>query len=1123
MRGTDRQQEAIFSHGTSLVVSAGAGTGKTYVLVNKYMNLLETFGEGEPRIKDRLSVLNILALTFTEKAATEMKERIRTELEKKEGEFWEKSRLQFLIAPVQTFHSFCASVLREFAFEAGLEPSYSVLDEQEFSRILALSFQELIHARAEGEEGNALVSTLSLTGVSSLEKMIRYLYTRREDAELLFARLKHDPDSLISHWQEEIRSFREYEVNRIRNDPKFLNMVHSLLDFSSMDVPADDKAMMYLRKVRPFLEILHDPETIDEFLHASVLFIKESLRGGIIRNWSEDILTTLRDTNKPLNNRLKRDILPLITMEFIPGDPFSDQTIRFLQALGGTFGKFCTIVDREKSYFGGMDFTDLIRYTKYLFRTRHDLVVPYYADRYRYILIDEFQDTDPAQFEIVTTIIGEASPQVQGLFIVGDPKQSIYLFRDADVTRFKDAQELITGACAGRSIPLDVCFRSSPAVVTFVNFLFSNLFHTAEKPWEFTYNAIKISKERENHDGSVTLMLVRKETGGTEYEAVAGKIEEIINSGTGVYIEGPRDDGGKRTFSIRSAVYGDIAILLERRTHLGLFIHSLATRNIPYYVHKGTGFYKRQEILDMVSLLGVLLRPYDDVHLVGLLRSPYFGLSDLEIFRISRQPGSSFFEKLSNSGSFFPEYERIYYLLSGWQKMAGRLRLCPLIRSVLDESGILAVYGGLIEGDQILSNIEKLLNIIRTREEGGRYRLPDLVADLLDALDREEREGEAMIDDPDMNAVTVMTIHAAKGLEFPIVFVPEMAAKPNLSQGPLLMDGQRDLMGVIIPDPAQDFKQEKTPIYRLLKKELDEKLLAEKRRLLYVALTRSADHLIMSGEIGDVLPDGSNSTRLDWIIQAAGITGDIVEEGRMVLRTEDGGEVQLHITIPTPGDREHESVQPPFTFPPEFMEYKGRFERKRLCSSKPGGETLVVTEVAGYLNLPEIRSERGEEGRGAIFGSAVHEILRGRDPDLIIKEFEIEDENQITLLNSVSNDFWSLSLLSGSTEIQRERAFTVMIDDIPLSGRIDLLLRLADGTWMVIDYKSENIPADELAVWKPYRFQVEIYRRAAEILGMIPARSALYSVYEKKLVELDPLSDEEFSGMMQLGAGIICN
>ncbi|MFH0967850.1 MAG: 3'-5' exonuclease, partial [Methanobacteriota archaeon] len=851
----------------------------------------------------------------------------------------------------------------------------------------------------------------------------------------------------------------------------------------------------------------------EEFLDAANLFTKEILRGGTKNNWSEDGLIDLKETNKALNEYLKERTY-LSRMKFIPGEPFSDLTIRFLQELGVTYNRFSAVVEREKSDAGGMDFTDLIRYTRQLFRTSRDLVAPYYADRYKYILIDEFQDTDPAQFEIVKTIIGEPSPDVQSLFIVGDPKQSIYLFRDADVTRFREAQNLITDACAGKNIPLDICFRSSPAVVIFINYLFSRLFQTSEKPWDFTYDIIKVSDERADHTGSVTLMLIRNNSGVTEYEAVAEQIEKMISTGVTVYEEGPRDEEEKRTFIIRPAVYGDIAILLERRTHLGLYIHSLAIRNIPYYVHKGTGFYNRQEILDLISLLSVLYQSYDDVHLIGLLRSPFFGLSDLEILHLARLPGSSFLEKLRRASLNYPEFERVYSLLSRWQKRAGRLRLVRLIQSVLDESGVLVVYGGLIEGNQILSNIEKLLDIIRTREEGGRYQLPDLVADLLDALDREEEEGEAMIDDPDLNAVTIMTIHAAKGLEFPIVFVPEMAAKPNLMQDPILIDSNRDLMGVILPDPDDDFESAKTPIYTLLKRGLGEKLLAEKRRLLYVALTRSADHLIMSGEIGDILPDGNRNTRLDWIIPTVGITGKAIEKGKITLRTEDGEEIQVQIIIPTPSEREIESEQPPFTIPSELMGCTGRYVKKHLNGSIPTRVPLLVTRIAEGLNLPRSCHEVRDEGEGRIFGSAIHEVLRGRDPDIIIKEFGIETESQRNTLNTVYDEFWSLPLLSDLQEIQRERAFTVTIDGISLTGRMDLLIQLSDGTWKVIDYKSEHGTAEDLAHNESYRFQLEIYRRAAEILGMVPIRSALYSVYEKKLVDLDPWTDEEISEVL---------
>jgi ATP-dependent helicase/nuclease subunit A len=1119
MTGTLRQQEAITNHKTSLVVSAGAGTGKTYVLVNKYLNLLETFGEGQTQGRDRVSVLNILALTFTEKAAAEMKERIRTELAKKEGDFWERSRLEFLIAPVQTFHSFCASVLREFAFEAGLEPSFKVLDNQEISRILALSFQELIQTPVDGEDKHALVRVLSLIGSHNLEKMIRYLYFHSEEADQFFSRLNSDQDYIISRWQEEIMSFRNAEVRKIRNE-KFLSLITSMLAFADMDIPANDKAMIYFQNIKPHLEVMLNTCIADEFFDASDSFLKIKRRGGgSAKFWTEEILEEITETSNILSETLKvtNDIA---RMKFIPDDPFNGMTIRFLQNLMETFKRFCAIIEQKKSEAGGKDFTDLIRFTRHLFRTKRDLVASYYTNRYKYILIDEFQDTDPAQFEIVTTIIGEPSPDMQSLFIVGDPKQSIYLFRDADVTRFRDAQDLITGPCAGRNIPLDVCFRSSPAVVTFVNILFSRLFRTAENPWEFTYDAIKVSDEREDHTGSVSLMLIQKDTGITEHEAVADKIEELIRNRTEVYDEGPRDDRGNRTFNTRPATYKDIAILLERRTHLGLYIHSLAIRNIPYYVHKGSGFYKRQEILDLVSLLSVLSRPYDDVHLVGLLRSPYFGLSDLEILRISRIPGSSFIEKLKHSGLDYPESERVYTLLSRWHRRVGRIRLVPLIQSVLDESGVLAVYGGLIESDQILSNIDKLLTIVRNREDSGMYQLSDLVYDLHDALDREEEEGEAMIDDPDMNAVTLMTIHAAKGLEFPIVCVPEMAAKPNLTLDPILMDSNHDLMGVVLPDPEDNFESRKTPVYLLLKKGLDERLLAEKRRLLYVALTRSADHLIMSGEVGDTLPDGLHNTRLDWIISTVGITGNAIEEGMIHLQAEDGNEVLVQIYTPVPSDTDRESKDAPFSIPAELYDCSGRFTRRILNGSTPGGSPLMVTRVSEMLNLPVSQKDHNQEGGGSVFGSAVHEVLRGRDPELVICEFGIEDETLQSILYTVNEEFTSLPQLTNLLNIERERAFTVTIGGVALTGRIDLLARLSDGSWMVIDYKSEFVSAEELVMKKSYRFQVEIYRRAAEILSMKPVRGAIYSVYEKKLVEVDHLSDEEVFGILKRAESI---
>ena len=212
MAATDRQVEAITKHERSMVVTAGAGTGKTYVLVQKYIDLLRTRG---------VTVPQILALTFTDKAAAEMKERIRSEILNQEGPQWEKAAEDFMIAPVQTFHSFCAQVLREFPIEAGLEPGFAVLDEQQNTRIHSTAYEELIHTRQEGPVNEALVHVLSITDQSILKTILSALYGKREQYARFFAALGTDETRVLAVWKTEVDAFRDAEIAALRNDPSF--------------------------------------------------------------------------------------------------------------------------------------------------------------------------------------------------------------------------------------------------------------------------------------------------------------------------------------------------------------------------------------------------------------------------------------------------------------------------------------------------------------------------------------------------------------------------------------------------------------------------------------------------------------------------------------------------------------------------------------------------------------------------------------------------------------------------------------------------------------------------------------------------------------------------------------
>ena len=224
MAATKRQNEAITTHDQSMVVTAGAGTGKTYVLVQKYLNLLETRG---------VSVPEILALTFTDKAAAEMRERIRKELSQREGRMWEKAAEDFMIAPVQTFHSFCAQVLREFPIEAGLEPGFVVLDERQESRIHARAFEELVHSSQPGSINEAVVHVLSISDQYTLRTMLSAMYDKRLSYDRFFAALDENEDQVVSSWMQEVNAFRDSEIRDLLNDRSFCSMVCTLLDLAA--------------------------------------------------------------------------------------------------------------------------------------------------------------------------------------------------------------------------------------------------------------------------------------------------------------------------------------------------------------------------------------------------------------------------------------------------------------------------------------------------------------------------------------------------------------------------------------------------------------------------------------------------------------------------------------------------------------------------------------------------------------------------------------------------------------------------------------------------------------------------------------------------------------------------
>ena len=791
---------------------------------------------------------------------------------------------------------------------------------------------------------------------------------------------------------------------------------------------------------------------------------------GSKKVWKDADLEDFRKARKDLCEIIERRSA-LFRMTFEITDPVITGSVRFLRDLSVVFSRYGELAGNGKAQAGGLDFSDLILNARQLFVEQRALVATHFMPRFRYILVDEFQDTDLAQFDVILSIIGTPSPATDCLFIVGDPKQSIYLFRDADVTRFKKAQEIIVATCNGRVVNLDTSFRSTKEVLGLANLIFSRLLASAEKPWGLGYEPVRISESRADHAGSVELLLPPKgnDAAGTkrnEAGMLARRIHSIVNAQPlTVYEELP-----DYSFIERPARYGDIAILLEARTSLSYYLSALGEYGIPFYVHGGTGFYHRQEVYDLYNILAFLEHRHDNISFAGILRSPYFGLKDAELFSIAQENGWTLWDKLvayTDQTGAGPA-TRARELLILWQQYAGRSGLVPLLRRILAESGVYTVYAALPEGEQILSNIEKLVSLARNREEAGNYALADFTADLRQAMDDDEREGEAPLDALAKNAVNIMTVHAAKGLEFPIVFVPDMGSAFRDRPGPIMIGDNPLMVGVRVPNPAANYDITESAVMMMLRELQRQKERAERKRLLYVALTRARDHLFMSGTAPEDFLSSFDlgRSRIEWVFAALSVTGDAIAAGGLVLP------YGLRLTIvsdPLAIPAEKGRVLPSLLAVPfECIGKRGTWSGPVYCAGPAGPKLWTVSELekksgVQWSEHPRVQSKYLASVDGAVKGTIIHEVLRGRDAATVLKEYGEYSEENVRQCEEIRSAFMSSDLMKRVKRSYCEVPFVVMVGSRSVAGKIDRLCELDDGSWIVIDYKSKPVSPDNYA------------------------------------------------------------
>lgn len=845
----------------NVVLEASAGTGKTSVLVTRYVNLLRAGVEPQ----------RILAITFTRKAAAEMRERIVRAVQA-DPALWSTLRDRLGDVAITTIDAFCLALLREFPLEANLDPAFDVADETEIPRLIdealdstmrtampmadgdpemALVIAQLGAARTR--DGLALLLERRLVADEAMEKFLARAaaaapggpltldqLSARTTASLraVTARIPGWPDAFCDTGPSGYRGW-QWIARQFRALPALDSAEHAAVR------RAIDAARKYFLKNDGGTVTKHPTEPLKKKYFRSEADQKRHHQA--VMDVTDDIHRIVVQHNLALNVMLARGVRRF----------FAIALDRYRRALD------------ERSV---LDFTELLSRALALFREMDDFARSRFLleQRYQHVLVDEFQDTSRAQWELVAELVKawgegaglaqEVGPLPPSIFIVGDRKQSIYRFRDADVTVLDRAAAFIARlrAQGTKRRAIVTSMRAVPALQSFVNDVFESI-DKSTIPTSFRYGATDRFPvehgERDGidmrHDGRAVAGLAADLTPEGCAARIGDEIVRILTDGT------VRD---RRTGIARRATPGDIAVLFRTRSTHKEIETALEQRGVPTYVYKGLGFFESDEVRDLTAMLRFLADPESDARAAALLRSRFFRVSDAALQRLSgrlaatlagRAPVDAREAALETDDAAVIDAARA--TMQRWLAAVDRLPPAEVLDGILDETAYLYEIAGPRES-QARENVKKFRSMIRRIQNRGYATLARIAShiDRLYAGDESNAAIEAL------DAVNLMTVHAAKGLEFPIVFVVSLTKSAGGAGPPVRVvldadEGEQVWVGPFVTDDDKEGEKARET--------------EESKRLLYVALTRARDMLYLGtvltekgearpghGSLGKVLP-----------------------------------------------------------------------------------------------------------------------------------------------------------------------------------------------------------------------------------------------------------------------------
>jgi ATP-dependent helicase/nuclease subunit A len=1048
---------------------------------------------------------HVLAITFTRKAAVEMKERAVRKLEEA-GE--KELRRKTEAAYISTIHGFAERGLRERPLAARIDPGFSVLSEydqalfvedalrQMYSRVDLCSF-----ARRLGKAGAGKWKVFAL-----VREVARLMREGSEAASREAELLMRSDDECVGGALE---AAREHVRRRERQAIDCLEELVPLLRSATFKSRGKsyEQCLEYigtaescvgcgsLEGALAVLEVTRFTAQIDAYDRPAV-----KTRTDLVREIAREIAGVDWENQE----RLERELIPL------------------KHAIYSAARDIDASYTAHKQRIGALDFHDLQQRLRDLLATNEN-VRRGYAERFRHILLDEAQDTDELQFEIVQRLHDGGD----SLFIVGDPKQAIYEFRGANPDVFNDA---VSRTPEEDRLELPENFRSRPEIISFINGLGPALLGDSFIAMDAQANyggeslpapavtAIYAVQERPGKDGGKPVIEPVGDARVREAAAVAEELVRLLRARTQVI-----DPDTKKWTDLRPR---HIALLFRTRKSIPHFERALAERGVPYVTAAGQGFFERAEVLDCIMMLRALSQPLDDMALAAVLRSPFVGVSDGRLWRIrSRGESSSeapaLYHELRRDGGLRVFRKRFERLRTRTRSMSAADALDEAIR-VFRYEAALASHD---DGPAMLANLAKLRGRLR---ELGAMSVADGYAELQRARELMESESTASLVGPSDDVVVLTTIHQAKGLEWPIVCLPSLEAPPN-RRGNDFSARHGALLCKALDESGEEVK---TLSVVGFSKELDERQEGEERRLLYVALTRARERLILSACVksAGTFPEWKGEFRkplaflvahTDEALSASGdhdwgtlCTSVRYVDAEVVATTQfEGGSTLANELKPR-------AVARASADPPPLAD-----------SALP--LTVKVTELLAFNRCPQVyrfahvlemeehtrrEAVKRAESHSALtpveLGTIVHSILERAD----FHAGDVKAEVARLLVEQPGERHAALGRMlepvligalgervRAARRVEREWPFAFEAGGVLVEGVMDLAIQGPDGRWTVVDYKSNDLK-------HPGRFEqlIGYYQKQLELYALALSRSGLGDVSHCMLLFLTGPREHEW-------------